>query len=84
MQSDVVRREGLDAEPVLVLDLDPVDADVLFAEVVRVVRVPADDGGLVDVGADVVAVEPEQRQQLEQVDAAPPAAALPRRCPQRR
>jgi hypothetical protein len=74
-----MRRPGLDHEMVGPLDLKPVDADVLLAEVLRVGGIPGDDGGLVEVGPAVMGVEPEDRQQLEQVDVPRHRDLLPRR-----
>src|SRR3979411_780459 len=65
---DVVHRHRLQGELAFALDLDAVEADVLLVGALRVVGVPGDDGGLVDVEAAVTVVEPEQGQYLEDVD----------------
>jgi len=67
MDGDVVHRDRLDPEPILALHLQPVDAHGLQVLVVPVVRVAADDAGLVDEEAAVAAVEAEHGHQLEQV-----------------
>ena len=65
VDGEVVLGRELDAEPVVVLDLDPVHADVLVARVLRVAR---DGAGLGQVEAAVHGIDPEQRQLAEQAD----------------
>ena len=66
-------------ELVRAMRLDAVDADVLLAEVVRVVGVAADDVGLADVVAAVEIVDAVQRQDVVQVDVAFDAHLVHRR-----
>lgn len=73
----VVHGDRLEGEAVAADDLDAVRADVLLAEVVRVARIAGDHGGLVEVEAAVAVVEPEQREDLEQVDVGALLGVLP-------
>ena len=54
-------------QPILALHLQPVDPDSLHVLIVPVVRVAADDAGLVDIEAAVTAVATEERHQVEEV-----------------
>ncbi len=68
MNGDVVLRNGLDADPVRPLHLEPVHADILEVIVFEIVGISADDAGLVDVEATVAPVETEERHDVEQID----------------
>jgi len=63
MDSNIVHRNRLNAEPVLAFHLQAIHADVLYVLVVPVVGITADDAGFVDVETAVALIEPKQRQQ---------------------
>ena len=68
MDSDVVLRHGLDADPVRPLHHQPVDADIFDVAIVPVIRISRDDAGFVDIIAAIAAVQAKQRQQVEEID----------------
>jgi hypothetical protein len=79
MPAEVVHRGRLQPEMVRSFYLDPVHADVRRRLPAGGAYVTGDDGGLVDVRAAVARVQPEQRQQLEQVDVLADGDFLPGR-----
>ena len=50
------------------VNLDPVDADILFFKILGLVRVAADDIGLPDIKTAVIFVDPVQRQDVIEID----------------
>jgi hypothetical protein len=72
-----MHRGRLQPEVVRALHLKAVYPDVQLAVVIGGVGVPGDDRGLVDVRAAVTGVQPEQRQQFEEVDVPADSDLLP-------
>jgi hypothetical protein len=68
VDSDIVLRNWLNSELAASFHLQAIDADILNIVVVPVIGVAADYARFVEEEDPVAAVEPEQRNQVEQID----------------
>ncbi|MPN42004.1 hypothetical protein SDC9_189560 [bioreactor metagenome] len=68
MQRDIMHRHRLQAKLAFALHFHTINADVLFAEVVRIQRIARHHAGFIKIETAVTIVQTKQRQNIKQVD----------------
>ena len=68
VQRDIVHRHRLQAKLAFTLHFHTINADVLFAKVVRIQRIARHHAGFIKIETTVAIVQAKQRQNIKQVD----------------